>query len=99
MKHDRFAQAGYVVAAILICAGAWAVFNGLLQSIPVPARREDNNPQHFYLSSTGSAYSYTFTCDPRATDGWLFASGGGTMFVLHLPPDTFGSATNNLIIR
>ncbi len=99
MKRDRFAQVRYVIAAISVCLGAWAVFEGLIQSTPVPARHEDNNPQHFYLQSKGSVYTYAFTCDPRAADVWLFTTGGGTMFVLNPPPDAFSSGTNNLIIR
>lgn len=64
--------------------------------LPVP---QTNNPQKFYLWSTGAAFSHTFTYDHRATDIWLFRSAGGTMFNLHFAPITAPPATNNVPSR
>jgi hypothetical protein len=99
MKRDRFAQAGKIIAAILVCAGAWAIFGGLVQSIPATVGPEDNNPQKFYLQPTRFGCVYRFTCDPRAADVWLFRTGGGTMFVLQSQPDAFRFATNQWILQ
>ncbi len=41
--------------------------------------RVDDNPQKFYLSLTSTSISYSFNCDPRAADEWLFRTGGGLM--------------------
>jgi hypothetical protein len=45
----------------------------------MPIEPLNNNPQKFCLWSTGTSFSYSFTCDPRASDEWLFRSGGGLM--------------------
>jgi hypothetical protein len=37
----------------------------------------NNNPDKFYLSVTGQAYSYCFTYDPHAADAWMFRTAEG----------------------
>jgi hypothetical protein len=39
----------------------------------------DDNPQHFHLWATSNSIAFTFNCDPRAADEWLFRSAGGKM--------------------
>ena len=50
--------------------------------IHVPGNNENNNPQDFYLWSTGASFAYTFRYDPRAADKWLLKSGGDARFVM-----------------
>lgn len=54
----------------------------------------DNNPQKFHLWSTGSNFSCTFTCDPHASDVWMFRTAEGTMLVLPARSDQFPISTN-----
>jgi hypothetical protein len=94
MTSKRFA--GTAVALLAVFALAVACFVSIHQSPYAESflSQVDNNPQKFHLWSTGSSFSYTFTCDPRAVDVWLFRSGGGMMFVLNPPPDWRPPLTN-----
>ena len=89
IKFVAFALVMAVLTAFLFSSG------GVFRSSRIPESHEHNNPQKFYLCSTGSSFSYTFTCDPRAADLWLFRSGGGTMFTFQPPTSGLQSPTNN----
>ncbi len=96
MTRKTFVGAAAALLAVFVLAVACLVSTNRDQSTQAFMRQVDNNPQKFYLWSTGSSFSYTFTCDPRAADAWLFKSGGGTMFVLRPPPDWRPPLTNHL---
>ena len=72
----------------------WAVAALAIMNLAAPRRMRveppNNNPQKFYLWSTGASVSHSFTYDPHAADVWLFRSGGGTM----LGPVPLASITN-----
>ncbi len=91
MKCNRRLYAGCIIATVSLSAA-------ILSSCRAGSRSnqlyETNNPQKFYLSATGSSFSYTFTCDPRAADGWLFRSAGGTMFIFQPPGGAVQAMTN-----
>jgi hypothetical protein len=75
MKHKRFAITAGIALVLL-------VFFILLNRVPVEqldANAFDNNPQNFHLSVTNKSVSYWITLDPRASDKWLFRSGGGLL--------------------
>ncbi|HTY86548.1 MAG TPA: hypothetical protein VMB80_03710 [Candidatus Acidoferrum sp.] len=59
-----------------------------------PTGPEDNNPQKFHLWTTGSNFSYTFTCDPHASDIWMFRTAGGNLLVSPRGPDALQVSTN-----
>lgn len=48
----------------------------------------DNNPDKFYLWTTGKGYSYRFVYNPHAADAWMFKTAEGhlqnTNLALHL---------------
>jgi hypothetical protein len=60
-----------LLAALLPVALTWS-------KPPLDPRARDvgNNPDHFFLWSTNSKYSYRFIYDPLAADIWLCESGG-----------------------
>jgi len=37
----------------------------------------ENNPDKFYLWTTGGGYSYRFTYNPHAADAWMFKTAEG----------------------
>ncbi len=39
--------------------------------------KPDNNPDKFYLWTTGNTYSFTYTYDPHAADLWMFRTAEG----------------------
>src|SRR5580765_2957431 len=95
MKRNTCLYAGCIIATLSVLTAVLFSSGGVVISSRLPESPENNNPQKFYLWATGSSFSYTFTCDPRAADGWLFRSGGGTMFVFQPPTGTLQSSTNN----
>jgi len=65
---------------VLLCSAVCAIVLACVYlSSHLPARKLNHNPQKFYLLSTGTSFTYSFTCDPHASDAWLFGSGGGNM--------------------
>ena len=38
---------------------------------------QDNNPDKFYLWTTGKGYSFRFTYNPHAADAWMFRTAEG----------------------
>jgi hypothetical protein len=96
MRRKAFAGAAAALLAVFMLAPTCFVGRHHSQSNQPLMSQMDNNPQKFHLWSTGSSFSYTFTCDPRAADTWLFKSGGGTMFVLRSPADSGLPLTNHL---
>ena len=42
-------------------------------------RGKDQNPDAFYLCTTGGAVSYGFIYDPHAADDWLFRTAEGSL--------------------
>src|SRR5260221_14033800 len=95
MKCKMCLYAGCIIATLSLLTAIMFSSREVFRSRRHPESHENNNPQKFYLWSTGSSFSYTFTCDPRAADGWLFRSGGGTMFVFQPPTGMLQSRTNN----
>jgi hypothetical protein len=75
MKPKRFTITAGIALVLL-------VFFTFLNRVPVgqlDANTLDNNPQKFHLSATNKSVSYWITLDPRASDKWLFRSGGGLL--------------------
>jgi hypothetical protein len=75
MKHKRFAIVGGVALVLL-------VFFTFVNHVPVEqlyTKTIDSNPQKFHLFVTSNSISYWITQDPRASDEWLFRSGGGLL--------------------
>jgi hypothetical protein len=98
MENKTFVSAAAMLLAVFVFAVAR--FLSTRDGQPaLPRIQVDNNPQKFYLWSTGSSFAYTFTCDPRAVDVWLFRSAGGTMFVLRPQPEWRRSSTNDLDVQ
>jgi len=87
MTRKTFAGTAGALLAVLTFAVAGFVSGHHSLSLQLYLNQVDNNPQKFHLWSVGSSCSYTFICDPRASDVWLFRSGDGTMLVLRSPPD------------
>lgn len=65
----------FLAAMGVVIAGSRAFL-----STGMSASRFNNNPQQFHLWSTSNSFSYTFNCDPRMSDEWLFKTAGGTTF-------------------
>jgi len=73
----RFRVALFLFAATLLLSLGVSV-----RVTHVPRAYETNNPQDFYLWATDASFAYSFRYDPRATDNWLFISGGDARSVL-----------------
>jgi hypothetical protein len=65
-----------LVTVILLVAVALFVLNGYEPTSRLPSRTLNNNPDHFWLFATNSAYEYHFVYDPLAADNWLRESCG-----------------------
>jgi hypothetical protein len=94
MKRVHGLHAGLVFTALLVSAMAWFLVHVFVRSPSATAGLEDNNPQKFHLWTTGSNFSYTFTCDPHASDIWMFRTAGGTRLLLPTQPDNLPLSTN-----
>jgi hypothetical protein len=79
MKCNSLVWHGGIFLSLLIA------FTGVVvvRRRPVSARlsqdQVDDNSQKFYLWRTGTSISYSFNCEPRAADEWLFRTGGGLL--------------------
>ena len=63
----------FASASAVVLAAMWNLFRN---SPALSQDRNKDNPDKFCLWLTNSAYTYTFTYDPRAADKWLFQTGG-----------------------
>ena len=81
---------------VVICFLAAAMFLsvGFVRIVRAPTNSGNDNPQDFYLWSTGSSFAYTFRYDPRAADVWSFKSGGHTRFIVRDLSNLPGNHTN-----
>jgi len=95
MKGKRYLPAGPLFAALFVSTMVLFLIHVSARRSVTPTGFEDNNPQKFHLWTTGSNFSYTFTCDPHASDIWMFRTAGGTMLVLPGGPDTLPVSTNS----
>jgi hypothetical protein len=95
MKCNPCLHAGPVFAGLLVLAAVWFLTRTSVRSPTTLMDLEDNNPQKFHLWTTGSTFSCAFTCDPHATDIWMFRTAGGTMLVLPPRPDIPPPPTNS----
>jgi len=94
MKGKHRLCAGSAFAAFFVGATALFMAGISVHRHGTPIDPEDNNPQKFHLWTTGSNFSYTFTCDPHASDIWMFRTAEGTMLVLPRGPDAPPVPTN-----
>jgi len=85
MKRNPYLCAGQVLATLLVLA--MVLLLGIIARSPdLTTDAEYNNPQKFHLWTTGPHFSYSFTCDPHASDVWMFRTAEGTMLVLPARP-------------
>jgi len=94
MKGNPCLHTRRIGTALFLFAAALAMSMGFVQVNQLPATSERNNPQDFYLWSTGSSFAGTFRYDPRAADIWLFKAGGDARFNLRDAFDLPASRTN-----
>ena len=80
MKSNTRLRTGRAVVVVFLLGAVLLLSIGFIRSVHPPASSENNNPDKFYLRSTGSSFTYTFTYDPHAADAWLFRAGGSTRF-------------------
>ncbi len=61
-----------------IAALTTAMVVAMFRSSPWASKlKPDNNPDKFYLWTTGNTYSFTYTYDPHAADLWMFRTAEG----------------------
>jgi len=99
MKRSTVQHAGQALTALSVLATAWCLARLATHSDGAPTGFGDDNPQKFHLWTTGSNFFYTFTCDPHASDVWMFRTADGTMLVLPAPPGNLPLSTNPQIGR
>src|SRR3954469_15157419 len=78
--RPRVARPGTFLILALVLAPPVTVLI-LRKSLPKSGRSlnalSPNNPNHFWLWSSPTGFTSTFRYDHRATDIWMFRSGGG----------------------
>jgi hypothetical protein len=78
MKRKQLPR-GWLFLIPLLAAAGFIIFPSYPASTKKSAVPANGNPQQFHLWATSNSISFTFNCDPRATDEWLFRTGGGMM--------------------
>ena len=73
--NSRWRRLLELVVLISISAAVILVWRWPLPDTAMSAT--DNNPDKFYLWSTGKVFAYTFTYNPHAADAWMFRTAEG----------------------